>query len=231
MPINLLQPPPASWAAYRVALNNCDQQRRTNGFSICENIRVRDTMEQMSWKATISEGRRIITNNITWNDYDIAVLLGRKHEQKDWGLLGNMGVKGDSAITLDSNQDEVRTILQNMLRISGHSAFTTAAVDAIRCISNIYGFGIAIATRLITLTRPDCAVSINSGSAIGFAKLYNNGLPDDRDKLGRAANYQKLLSVIYAQPWYQPPVPSNPDEHTLWSMRAALLDAFVYGEK
>ena len=227
MPVDLLRPIPNSWAAYRAALNKCDQRQRPNNFSIFHNMHVRPTMTQMSWVATISEAQQIIENNSTWDAYDIKVLLGMKHEGKDWGLLGHMRDTAKDA--LDCRQTEIRGILRRLLNVAGTTTFTEAAVGAIEQIKGTH-IGISVATRLITLARPDCAVSINEPSAHGFAKLFH-GLPKTPHSLGNAKNYPALLSYIYEQPWYQSSAPSGTLDQTLWSMRAALLDAFVFEEE
>ena len=40
--------------------------------------------------------------------------------------------------------------------------------------------------------------------------------------------YGLLLEALYRKPWYDVDEPSDPFERRLWSMRAALLDCFVY---
>jgi HNH endonuclease len=224
MPLALLSPIPNSWAHYRVALDNCDQRQRRNNISIFQNLRVSDTMEMMSWIVTISEGRRIITHAPTWHEYEISVLLGQKYDHKDWGLLGHMRATAKAA--LNNRQTEIRNILHNLLDISSAQEFATKAVNAMEHIKGDY-IGVSVATRLITLARPDRAVSINNESAGGFAKFYS-GLPKTPGGLGTAKNYAKLLDHIYAEPWYKSPEPQAERDKNIWSMRAALLDAFVY---
>ena len=98
------------------------------------------------------------------------------------------------------------------------------AHKAMQAIRMIDGFGVAAATRLLTLARPDCLVSVNGQSAAGLGAL--SGLPKTRDSL--AVNYIELLNWVYEQPWFNARQPDDPLERTIWNCRAALLDAFVY---
>jgi hypothetical protein len=223
MLIDLLRPPPRSWPAYMAALQQCDQYQRLRGLSIFENME-----QQKSWAETILTGNRIIRTHHTWNRHDIDVLIGLHTIDENWGLLGNMGARGNAANTLNEKQDDLRQILRSLFNISDAEEFKRAAVKAIKDIGDIPNIGIGIATRLITLTRPDYAVSVNTPAAMGFSALYNNGLPKTRDSLGNDNNYPKLLQHIYDQGWFKAPEPQDQHQRILWSMRSALLDAFVY---
>jgi hypothetical protein len=45
---------------------------------------------------TISTGKQIILTHPHWDEDDVAVLLGLNRKTNDWGLLGNMGARGDA---------------------------------------------------------------------------------------------------------------------------------------
>ncbi len=82
-----------------------------------------------------------------------------------------------------------------------------------------------MATRLLVLARPDRIVSINGAAN----KPIKNFLPRvGRRDLAVAKNYGRLLDELYQQPWFDVDEPEDEIERTLWSMRAALLDSFVY---
>ena len=40
--------------------------------------------------------------------------------------------------------------------------------------------------------------------------------------------YQGLLERLYEKLWFKTPCPGNPREKSIWSMRTALIDCFVY---
>jgi hypothetical protein len=81
------------------ALQQCDQYQRLRGLSIFENME-----QQKSWAETILTGNRIIRTHHTWNRHDIDVLLGLHTIDENWGLLGNMGARGNAANTLNENK-------------------------------------------------------------------------------------------------------------------------------
>ena len=82
-----------------------------------------------------------------------------------------------------------------------------------------------IATRLLALARPDRFVSVNDGSRKGLAKCFG---PDTPTALGVPNNYRILLEKIYDRTWFREPAPQDEREQEICSMRAALLDCFVY---
>jgi hypothetical protein len=136
------------------ALRQCDQEQQRRGFPIFQSMAA-----QKSWVETISRGNSIIRTQSVWNSDDVGVLLGKKTTNENWGLLGNMGVRGNAAKTLENNQHKVRQILHTLFTVSDADEFKRAAVEAMQGLTGIPNFNIGIATRLIALTRPDYAVS------------------------------------------------------------------------
>ena len=98
------------------------------------------------------------------------------------------------------------------------------AHDAVQEIREIDNFGPAAATRLVTLVRPDCLVSVNSQSADGLGELSNVAAT----AAGLADDYAELLQWVHRQDWFNAPEPDDALERKIWRSRAALLDAFVY---
>jgi len=119
----------------------------------------------------------------------------------------------------------IRQALQPVINADNEERFLSAAVQAIRDIRQLDDFGSAIATRLIALTRPDRAISVNAGSAPLLSRL--TGLPKTASILASEQNYPRLLQWIFQQPWYNVSEPQAGFEQTIWSMRAALIDSFV----
>jgi hypothetical protein len=97
-------------------------------------------------------------------------------------------------------------------------------------ITRIPDFGPAIATRLIALVRPDRGISLNKGSIRGLS-MWLTGRSEPSlpvDEKGYLQLYLRLLYWLYSQRWYQASEPRDPRERIIWSMRAALIDCFVY---
>ncbi len=84
--------------------------------------------------------------------------------------------------------------------------------------------GIATATRLLAMKRPDKFVCVNDGNRRGLAKAFN--VP--QVQLSESAGYQALLNRVWRCPWYRSPRPRRSLSRQLWDSRVALLDAFYY---
>jgi len=86
------------------------------------------------------------------------------------------------------------------------------------------GVGHAIATRFLTLRRPDVFLSVNSASLAGLSQILN--VPESR--LMTWAGYSEGLRRLWNAPWWKTPKPSDPFEQKLAHNRAALVDFLVY---
>ena len=102
--------------------------------------------------------------------------------------------------------------------------FPQLAFESYQALRNVDGVGPGIATRLLTLARPDRFVSLNKASRAGLAETF--GLAPTT--LGQPRNYARLLSAIYNQAWYREAASRNARERAIYRIRAALLDCFVY---
>ena len=186
-----------------------------------------------SWIHTIVTGREVVRlpdwANLTMRE--CYILRGFNQEEGAWGLLGTLGGAGQVAAVF--NPENMPGVL-NVREILRHHVSEVLNADvgnvahcahaAVQAIMEIDGFGPAAATRLLTLARPDCLVSVNGQSAAGLGGLSR--LPQNPDPL--ANRYEELLNWVYEQPWFKAPQPDNPLEQTICNSRAALLDAFVY---
>ena len=191
-----------------------------------------------SWLHTIATGREVVRlsdwTNLTKRE--CCILLGRNQDEGEgeWALLGSLRGKVDSVLNPERMPDvgPVRTLLrkyvnqvlnlENYVEVAKESH--TVVQEVMKNKTEFLGFGAAAATRLLTLARPDCLVSVNEKSAKELGRL--SGLPRARD--GLANHYVELLSWVYEQPWFNAPQPDDPLEQMIWNSRAALLDAFVY---
>ena len=59
----------------------------------------------------------------------------------------------------------------------------------------------------------------------GLAQIFPS---IDRLRRDRSDDYGTFLDRLYEEPWLDSEKPSDAFEQRLWSMRAALLDCFVY---
>jgi hypothetical protein len=214
-----------SWNEFIRALDICNDYWRVHSFP--EFGRTFSVLgDEWSWEATIAYGgdiaRRERWENLT--DVEKSVLFGLRTNDGAWDLLGNMGV-AQRAVGEFYRNPEVRVRIRRALQrvIIAESKGRSFLPDARQTFGEIAGiphFGPAIATRLMTLARPDRCISLNQGSVRGLSELTRLNLQVD---LG---SYLQILDWLYKQLWYQAGEPQNP--RIIWSMRAALIDCFVY---
>ena len=179
--------------------------------------------EPISWRHTIEVLRNILTHEdfTDLDDDDQRRVLGLAGGG-GWGLLGRMRNKSVDTV-FGHNALDIQVILREVTE-ADDDAFPDLAFDAYERMREFNGIGRGIATRLLSLARPDRFVSVNKGSQNRLAQY--SGL--NPRTLGTTGNYRRLLKFIYKQRWFRAPEPDNRLEASIWGMRAALLDCFVY---
>ena len=208
-----------NWRSYVAALQQCDawwSNRRS--WSVLG--------EQSSWRETVEVLNDVIRRE-DWGElgeYDRRRLLGLVSGE-DWALLGRMRPAARNTV-FGAEREAIQTTVLAVAAATDN-AFPQLAFESYGALRDIDGVGEGVATRLLTIARPDRFVSVNNASRAGLAAYF--GLAPST--LGRARNYRRLLEAVYDQDWYRDPVPSNGHERTISWMRTALLDCFVYDEK
>ena len=210
-----------SWACYWQALQQCDAWwKRVAEFSIFP--------PGKSWVGVIQKLRPSM--NRDWSHFDAEHqkrLLGSAARYDDnWALLGH--IRGPARKSVFGNSATRRRIESTIKRVisAGDSVFLETATSAYASLTALRGIKSACATRLLTLARPDRCVSLNSASERDLA-AYAAPAPTN---LSDPNFYGKLLQRIHKQPWFSRPKTGfgSPMEEEAWSMRVALLDAFIY---
>ena len=220
-----------SWAEYVAALQRCDELWAAEGsyWTVLGN--------ECSYVHTIEEGKRI-AHCRSWvglNDQERAILLGlRDGVDGVWGLLGTLIAAGDVKGVFNRSREagnrrtlsRVRNAVETVIDAPDEK-FPGIAVKALERICREDGFNHGTATRLLALARPDRLVSVNKGSRAGLATAFNFKATKGTT-LGRPKNYGLLLEKLYEKPWYCDQPGRSKRSRQLWSMRAALVDSFVY---
>lgn len=206
------------WRDYVDALEQCDRWWSMNSgrWSVLG--------ELYSWSQTIQELHDVVVNR-DWrslDDHDRRRLLGRSPREVWWALLGRMRPRAMQTVFRD-HLASIQEILQRVAT-EPESAFPNAAVRAYAQLIGLDGVGRGIATRLLTLARPDRFVSLNGASTAGLAASFAVA----PSTLDQPRSYGRLLEQVYDQAWYSDPHPVDAREETIRWMRAALLDCFVY---
>ena len=181
--------------------------------------------EYQSWLATINVGRQV-TRLPSWrslNQGQTDVLLGRDR----YGALGTLRGAGTACSLFLGGSVADKNAREEMRRLVRTTAvpdvdIIQAGTDAMNKITRRRRIGVAVATRLLALTRPDCYVSVNGESKDGLAACA--GLSPTTLK----RRYAQLLDWVHGSRWYAAPRPSKPSEQEIWDYRAALVDVFVY---
>ncbi len=207
------------WPSYVAALEQCDVWWSSrHSWSVLG--------DHSSWRETVEVLHDMIRQQ-DWNKldkYDRNRLLGSTRDE-GWALLGRMWHTARNTVFGD-RREEIQNIVHTVLDAED-AAFPQLAFESYAALWEIYGVGSGIATRLLTLARPDRFVSLNKASRAGLAK-FSRLKPTTLDK---PSNYALLLTAIYDQDWYTAPIPGNMRERAIFQMRVALLDSFVYDHK
>ena len=82
--------------------------------------------------------------------------------------------------------------------------------------------GMALASRLLAMKRPDTFVCVNNQNREGLVQAFRVSPSWDRD------GYWDLIERVRACAWWQAPAPAVGDEREVWGARAAFLDALFY---
>ena len=183
--------------------------------------------KKKGYQRTISILGRVIRRN--WADHteqDQERLLGMTPEADGWPLLGGMRNRAHKQVFKNkTNRKRIEAAIRRVIAAQyGDDAFLKVVIKAYREMRLIDGVGRGVASRLLTLARPDRCVSVNGGSECGLAAAF--GLKPTT--LGEESNYERLLCRMYQRRWFWAPEPKDAFEREIWSMRAALIDCFVY---
>ncbi len=205
-----------NWRSYIAALEQCDGWwSNRHSWSVLG--------EQCSWRETV-EVLHDVVRHPDWGEldqYDRQRLLGLTRSE-GWALLGRMRQTALNTV-FGANRETIQNIVLAVVN-ADDVTFPQLAFESYQALRNVDGVGPGIATRLLTLARPDRFVSLNKASRAGLAETF--GLAPTT--LGQPRNYARLLSAIYNQAWYREAAPRNVRERAISRIRAALLDCFVY---
>ena len=185
--------------------------------------------EAHSYLHTIAKGREVahLEDWVHLGPENCDILTGNDTDDGTWGLLGNFSpfTRHDFSTEDGDLRGTIHELVGPVVAVPDDEIVpVNVAHDAVQAIMQIHNFGPGAATRLVTLARPDCLVSVNGESAAGLGNLSDVAYTAD----GLANDYAELLTWVYQQPWFNAPEPDDPLERKIWNSRAALLDAFVY---
>lgn len=148
---------------------------------------------------------------------DRTFLMG---ERNSTGLLGSMGGAGWAMETVQRFPKKIGRGL-DQLPLDGPVS-PALALKVLTILTDLHGVSVGVASRLMTIKRPDLFISVNNGSEPKLANA-RNGV-----RIKNSKHYMLLLNSIWNTEWFRSPRPDDADEAALWDWRVALLDSSLY---
>lgn len=152
----------------------------------------------------------------------IAGVLG----DPDWGLFGSMNAAGTFTKLIGLQSPALAGALDSIpqrgdVTEAQFNDYAKAFKAAFSKSSRIGG--LAPATRLLAMKRPDFFVCVNGGNRTGLAAA----LAFAPTTLTLDNYWARVIAPIQQAPWYNTPRPAGRDMD-LWGVRVAMLDAIFY---
>jgi len=88
------------------------------------------------------------------------------------------------------------------------------------------GAGLATATRLLAMKRPDIFICIDKQNAETAANFFN--IPSNINMKHKDQYWEEIVLKCQTMPWWNSEPPSNPIELLAWQGRVAMLDCILY---
>lgn len=145
----------------------------------------------------------------------------------DWGWFGSMVGSGKFQNKINSNNqylsDSIDSIpLHRKISRSDYTEF----VDTFHQAFPDGGSGVAIASRLLAIKRPDYFVCLDSQNRESLCKEF--GLPQS---ISFEAYWDDIVERIIDSVWWSSEKPTSKAQAFAWRCRAAMLDSIFYERK
>jgi hypothetical protein len=136
------------------------------------------------------------------------------------GLIGSMGAARHAKKLVKSEPGKIGVYL-DQVPLKGPVKIELVN-KVMRGMTSLHGVKLGVATRLLTVKRPDLFVSVNNGSNPQLATLLR------RRQVKTVPHYLDLLQAVWQLEWHKAPPPTDAHQRKTWSRRAALLDSIFY---
>jgi hypothetical protein len=173
----------------------------------------------------IREIRQLFAHTMHFRDLDYA---GRrkiaglvKNAHPDFLLFGSMQAVGFFKQAIKDNNEGISLALDEIpldddISRDQYQRFTDRFMNAFE------RSGMALASRLLAMKRPDTFVCVNNENREGLFQAFR--LSPSRD----AGAYWELIERVRTCAWWKAPPPAAGDEREVWAARAAFLDSLFY---
>lgn len=160
----------------------------------------------------------------------IAGTIYEDVKDPDWLWFGSMKGAGTFKNRVAENDEHLSLALDEVPRMGtvdeGHfRAFVSKFEMAFKGLPR-GGGGIATATRLLAMKRPDYFVCLDSKNRSNLCAAF-----DISSSIGFDDYWGSLVERILSAAWWGAPEPDAPQEREVWSGRAAFLDSLFYEGK
>jgi hypothetical protein len=160
-----------------------------------------------------------------WEDDLTPIDLKMMYGMNPFAPFGRLDARNKGKFIGAEGKQRRREIGRALRDIASMKLFQAPLVQgAYENLRSVDGCGHALATRLLTLARPDWFVVVNKKSIEGLSRKLDVPL-----KLSLTAKiYAELLEKIQRSPWCNSPEPNDSEERRWWKYRTALIDPLVY---
>ncbi|WP_072762066.1 phospholipase D family protein [Rhodanobacter sp. OK091] len=175
--------------------------------------------------------RKAFAENDSFAEMDLAMrktIAGLPNDEEDrWGWFGSMQGAGYYHQAVNNNNEHISRALDHIPRRGTvtRSQYESYIAEFIKAFPN-GKHGVAIASRLIALKRPDQFICLDGKN--------QKALCDDFSIKQSGMNYERywdeIIGRIMDTPWWNSERPKNKIEGAVWDGRAAMLDAIFYEE-
>lgn len=200
-----------SWPRYYRALRA--QENRIPGIGVFHG--------EISYTRELDETEKVFRAHRRFADVPEAqrrLLMGLPRDST--GLIGSMGAARHAKSLVKRQPAEIGRYVD---QIPLEGPVPIELVDSVmRGMTSLHGVKLGVATRLLTVKRPDLFVSVNNGSNPQLATLLS------RRQVTTVPHYIDLLQVVWQLEWHKAPAPAGEDQRKAWRRRAALLDSILY---
>ncbi|MFJ4050286.1 hypothetical protein [Pseudomonas hunanensis] len=148
----------------------------------------------------------------------------------DWGWFGRMSGQGDFKNLVNESPQLLSRALDYIpidgeLSEDNYHAFSQSFELAFR--NKTHKGGIATASRLLMMKRPDFFVGINDANKRGICDAFGVA----HSTLGLGNYWERIIEPMHSSPWWIAPRPRTTLAAKIWDNRAALLDSIYYVPK
>lgn len=173
----------------------------------------------------LREVRQLFAQTVHFRDLDYAArrkIAGLfKSANPNFLLFGSMQWPGFFKQAIKDNNEGISLALDE-IPLDGDVSRDHYQRFADRFLKAFKRSGMALASRLLAMKRPDTFVCVNNQNREGLVQAFRISLSRD------AKAYWDLVERVRACIWWKVPPPAAGDEREVWSARAAFLDALFY---